>query len=166
MLVERGGDVIPKVVEVVPDPAEKDHPRERREFHFPAKCPVCGSEVVRAEGEADYRCVNVDCPARLSESLLHFSARNVMNIEGLGEALVTQLMERKHVSASPICMRSTKPRCCLSNASARSQHRISSTKLHDRKRLRLTACSLDWGCALSASAPRSCWPRNSAPWMR
>jgi DNA ligase (NAD+) len=99
VLVERGGDVIPKVVEVVPDPAEKDNPRERREFHFPAKCPVCGSEVVRAEGEADYRCVNVDCPARLSESLLHFSARNVMNIEGLGEALVTQLMERKLVSS-------------------------------------------------------------------
>jgi len=99
VLVERGGDVIPKVVEVVPDPAEKDNPRERREFHFPAKCPVCGSEVVRAEGEADYRCVNVDCPARLSESLLHFSARNVMNIEGLGEALVTQLMERKLVAS-------------------------------------------------------------------
>jgi DNA ligase (NAD+) len=99
VLVERGGDVIPKVVEVVPDPTEKDNPRDRREFHFPAKCPVCGSEVVRAEGEADYRCVNVDCPARLSESLLHFSARNVMNIEGLGEALVTQLMERKLVSS-------------------------------------------------------------------
>jgi len=98
VLVERGGDVIPKVVEVVPDPAEKDGPLERREFHFPSKCPACGSEVVRAEGEADYRCVNVDCPARLSESLLHFSARNVMNIEGLGEALVTQLMERKLVS--------------------------------------------------------------------
>jgi DNA ligase (NAD+) len=93
VLVERGGDVIPKVVEVVPDPAEKNPPRERREFHFPAECPVCGSEVVRAEGEVDYRCVNVDCPARLSESLLHFSARNVMNIEGLGEAAVTSLLE-------------------------------------------------------------------------
>jgi DNA ligase (NAD+) len=99
VLVERGGDVIPKVVEVVPDPTEKDHPRERREFHFPAECPVCGSEVVRAEGEADYRCVNVDCPARLLESLLHFASRGVMNIEGLGEAVVTQLMERKIVSS-------------------------------------------------------------------
>jgi DNA ligase (NAD+) len=99
VLVERGGDVIPKVVEVVPDPTEKDHPRERREFHFPAACSVCGSEVVRAEGEADYRCVNVDCPARLLESLLHFASRGVMNIEGLGEAVVTQLMERKIVSS-------------------------------------------------------------------
>ena len=89
--VERGGDVIPKVVEVVED---KDHPRGEKKFHFPKHCPVCDSEIARTEGEADYRCVNVDCPARLRESLLHFSARNVMNIEGLGEAVVTQLMDR------------------------------------------------------------------------
>jgi DNA ligase (NAD+) len=94
--VERGGDVIPKVVEVVED---KDHPRGDRQFHFPKHCPICGSEIARTEGEADYRCVNVDCPARLRESLLHFSARNVMNIEGLGEAVVTQLMDRGMVKS-------------------------------------------------------------------
>jgi len=94
--VERGGDVIPKVVEVVED---KDHPRGAKKFHFPARCPVCGSEIVRAEGEVDYRCVNVDCPARLRESLLHFSARSVMNIEGLGEAVVTQLLDRGMVKS-------------------------------------------------------------------
>jgi DNA ligase (NAD+) len=89
--VERGGDVIPKVVEVVED---KDHPRGDRKFHFPTHCPVCGSEIVKTEGEVDYRCVNADCPARLIESLLHFSARKVMNIEGLGEAVVEQLLDR------------------------------------------------------------------------
>ena len=89
--VERGGDVIPKVVEVVED---KEHPRGHKKFHFPSHCPDCNSEIVRTEGEADYRCVNVDCPARLRESLLHFASRGVMNIEGLGEALVTQLLER------------------------------------------------------------------------
>jgi len=89
--VERGGDVIPKVVEVVED---KDHPRGDRKFHFPKHCPVCNSEIVKTEGEVDYRCVNADCPARLIESLLHFSARKVMNIEGLGEAVVEQLLER------------------------------------------------------------------------
>jgi DNA ligase (NAD+) len=94
--VERGGDVIPKVVEVVED---KDHPRGTTTFYFPKHCPVCGSEIVRAEGEVDYRCVNVDCPARLRESLLHFSARSVMNIEGLGEAVVTQLLERGMVKS-------------------------------------------------------------------
>jgi DNA ligase (NAD+) len=90
--VERGGDVIPKVVEVVSD---KEHPRGTKTFTFPAHCPVCNSEVVREEGEADYHCINVDCPARLRESLLHFASRGVMNIEGLGEAVVTQLLERK-----------------------------------------------------------------------
>jgi DNA ligase (NAD+) len=89
--VERGGDVIPKVVEVVED---KDHPRGHKEFRFPTHCPECNSEIVRTEGEVDYRCVNVDCPARLTGSLLHFASRGVMNIEGLGDALVAQLLNR------------------------------------------------------------------------
>jgi DNA ligase (NAD+) len=89
--VERGGDVIPKVVEVVDD---KDHPRGKKSFHFPTHCPVCNSEVVREEGEADYRCINVDCPARVKESVLHFASRGVMNIDGMGEAVVTQLFEK------------------------------------------------------------------------
>jgi len=89
--IERGGDVIPKVVEVVED---AKHPRGKKKFHFPETCPACGSEVVRAPEEADFRCVNVDCPARLRESLLHFGSRGVMNIEGLGEAVVVQLMEK------------------------------------------------------------------------
>jgi len=93
--VERGGDVIPKVVEVVSDAG---HPRGSHAFVWPERCPVCGSEIKRTEGEADYRCVNIDCPARVAESLLHFAARNVMNIEGLGEAVVAQLLERKLVS--------------------------------------------------------------------
>jgi DNA ligase (NAD+) len=92
--VERGGDVIPKVVEVIED---KEHPRGHKKFHFPTHCPDCNSEVVRTEGEVDYRCVNIDCPARLLGSLLHFASRGVMNIEGLGEAVVAQLLERKLV---------------------------------------------------------------------
>lgn len=94
--VERGGDVIPKVAEVIED---KDHPRGTRKFKFPTKCPECGSEIVRAEGEADHRCVNADCPAKLRESLLHFGGRGVMNIEGLGDAAVQQLLERGMVKS-------------------------------------------------------------------
>lgn len=94
--VERGGDVIPKVVEVVED---KEHPRGHTKFQFPSHCPECNSEVVRTEGEADYRCVNVDCPARLRESLLHYASRHVVNIEGLGEAVVNQLLDRKMVGS-------------------------------------------------------------------
>ena len=89
--VERGGDVIPKVTRVVDD---KDHPRGRKSFHMPEKCPVCGGHVVRAEGEADHRCVNQKCPAKLRETILHFASRGVMNIDGMGDALVTQLTER------------------------------------------------------------------------
>ena len=89
--VERGGDVIPKVVEVVHG---KDHPRGTRKFAFPKACPECGNTVVREEGEADWRCVNADCPAKLRESLLHFGSRGVMNIEGLGDAAVGQLLDR------------------------------------------------------------------------
>lgn len=95
VLVERGGDVIPKVVEVVSD---KEHPRGDRNFHFPSHCPACGSAVARAEGEADWRCVNANCPARLRETLLHFASRRVMNIDGLGEALVDQLLDRKMIA--------------------------------------------------------------------
>jgi DNA ligase (NAD+) len=92
--VERGGDVIPKIVEVFADAA---HPRGHREIVFPRSCPECGSELVRAEGEVDWRCVNASCPARVREELLHFSARNVMNIEGLGDAMVVQLLAAGYV---------------------------------------------------------------------
>jgi DNA ligase (NAD+) len=88
VLVERSGDVIPKVVRVVKEG------KHRRAFHMPQHCPVCGGEVVRAEGEAASRCINTNCPARLKESVLHFSARGVMDIDGLGEALVDQLVDQ------------------------------------------------------------------------
>ena len=92
--VERGGDVIPKIVAVVDDAR---HPRGKREIEFPEKCPECDSELVRAEGEVDWRCVNANCPARLREELLHFSARGVMNIEGLGDVMVSQLLAAGYV---------------------------------------------------------------------
>jgi DNA ligase (NAD+) len=94
--VERGGDVIPKVVEVIED---ADHPRGKQLFEFPSVCPECASKVVREEGEVDYRCVNADCPAKLRETLLHFGRREVMNIEGLGEAVVEQLAEKQLVKS-------------------------------------------------------------------
>src|SRR6266851_5426696 len=89
--VERGGDVIPKVAKVM---ADKEHPRGHKTFHMPEVCPVCGTKVVRTEGEVDYRCVNANCPAKLRETILHFASRGVMNIDGMGEALVNQLTER------------------------------------------------------------------------
>ena len=88
VVVERSGDVIPKVVKVV------RQGENRVLFRMPAQCPVCGGEVAREEGEAATRCVNTNCPARLKESVLHFAARGVMDIDGLGDALVEQLVDK------------------------------------------------------------------------
>ena len=91
VLVERAGDVIPHVLKVV------KHGKEEIPFVMPAKCPVCGNRVHRAEGEVAYRCVNVSCPARRRESFLHFAGRHAMNIDGLGEKIVVQLIEHSLV---------------------------------------------------------------------
>ena len=85
VIIERSGDVIPKVVRVWAQG------KGRTAFTMPVNCPVCGGKVVREEGESARRCINVDCPARLKESILHFASRGVMNIDGVGEALVDQL---------------------------------------------------------------------------
>jgi DNA ligase (NAD+) len=88
VLIQRAGEVIPQVIKVV------IHAPDGREFRMPQTCPVCGGDVFRAEGEVAYRCVNVACPAQLKQSLLHFAGRRAMNIDGLGEALVDQLVDR------------------------------------------------------------------------
>jgi DNA ligase (NAD+) len=93
VVIERSGDVIPKVVRV----SSPGSPRTP--FHMPAQCPVCGGKVVREEGEVASRCINTDCPARLKESTLHFASRGVMDIDGLGEALVDQLVDRGLVAS-------------------------------------------------------------------
>ena len=97
VLIERSGDVIPKVVAVM---KERRTGKEKK-FAFPDHCPACGSETFRPEGEVISRCTNPSCPARLRESLLHFASRRAMNIEGLGDSLVDQLLEKKLVRAIP-----------------------------------------------------------------
>jgi|HubBroStandDraft_6_1064221.scaffolds.fasta_scaffold06307_3 DNA ligase (NAD+) len=94
--VERGGDVIPKVAKVLEDQKldVKEAPLKKKDIVPPELCPECGTRVVKTEGEVDYRCVNANCPAKLRETIRHFASRHVMNIEGMGDALVTQLTER------------------------------------------------------------------------
>jgi DNA ligase (NAD+) len=93
VLIERGGDVIPKVVKVI----ETKRDRHVRTFKMPKKCPVCGAEITRIDGEAVSRCTNLSCPAKLRESLRHFASRRAMNIEGLGDKLVEQLLANSMV---------------------------------------------------------------------
>jgi len=93
VLVERGGDVIPKVVKVI----ESKRTGKEKKFKIPTNCPVCGGLISRPEGEAVSRCIAADCGAQLIGRLLHFASRRAMRIEGLGVALAEQLLDRKLV---------------------------------------------------------------------
>jgi DNA ligase (NAD+) len=97
VLIERSGDVIPNVVSVM----KERRPRGARAFAWPKRCPVCRSKVFRPEGEVISRCENTSCPARVRESILHFAGRRAMDIEGLGEAIVDQLLGAKLVRSIP-----------------------------------------------------------------
>jgi DNA ligase (NAD+) len=146
VLVERSGDVIPKIVRVV----EPGNPR--RPFRIPRHCPVCGGHVVREEGEAASRCVNASCPARLRETLLHFSARGVMDIDGLGDALVDQLLARGLVHSVADLYRLTVAQLLeLERMGEKSAAKV----------IQNIEKSRSW-----ASAPHSCWPGTSEIWTR
>ncbi|HUL16641.1 MAG TPA: NAD-dependent DNA ligase LigA [Terriglobales bacterium] len=88
VLIERAGEVIPHVLRVVKEG------KNRRPFRMPKVCPECGSKVHKIEGEVAYRCVNGACPAKRRESVLHFAGRHAMNIDGLGEKIVDQLVDK------------------------------------------------------------------------
>src|SRR5882724_4112661 len=88
VLIERAGEVIPHVLKVV-KPG-----KGRKPFHMPKHCPECGSTIHHVEGEVAYRCVNAACPAKRKESILHFAGRHAMNIDGLGEKIVDQLVDK------------------------------------------------------------------------
>jgi DNA ligase (NAD+) len=93
VLIERGGDVIPKVIKVV----ESKRTGREKKFRMPEVCPVCGGRVSRPEGEALSRCIAADCPAQLIGRLLHFASRRALRIEGLGYALAEQLIANKMI---------------------------------------------------------------------
>jgi len=97
ILLERSGDVIPQVVSVM----KERRPRGAKAFAWPKRCPACGSKVFRPEGEVISRCVNASCPARVRESILHFASRRAMDIDGLGEAIVDQLLAAGLVRSLP-----------------------------------------------------------------
>ena len=94
ILIQKAGDVIPEVVEVL---KEKRTGKEQ-DFEMPKVCPVCGAEVVREEGEAATRCIGIECPARTLRNIVHFASREAMNIDGLGEAIIEQLLDKGLIS--------------------------------------------------------------------
>lgn len=94
VIIHKAGEIIPEVVEVLKDLRTG----KEKIFHFPKECPVCGGKVVRKEGEAAHRCINQDCPARTIERYLHFVSRTAMNIEGLGDKIIEQLVDADLIS--------------------------------------------------------------------
>ena len=94
VLIQKAGDVIPEVVEVL---KEKRDGNEKT-FTMPSKCPVCGADTIREEGEAVIRCTGIECPAMLFRSLIHFASRDAMNIEGMGPAIIEQLLDMKLIN--------------------------------------------------------------------
>ena len=94
VIIQKAGDVIPEIVEVV----TSKRTGEEKEFVMPRKCPVCGAEAVREEGEAAVRCTGIECPAKLYRNLVHFVSREAMNIDGLGENIIGVLLEKKMIT--------------------------------------------------------------------
>lgn len=91
VLVQKAGDIIPQVVEVVTD----KRTGEEIEFNMPTACPVCGEPTVRLDGEAAVKCINISCPAQIRRGIIHFASREAMNIDGLGESIITLLLNEK-----------------------------------------------------------------------
>ena len=91
VVIQKAGDVIPEIVEV----KKEKRTGNEKDFEMPKVCPVCGAEAVREEGEAAVRCTGIECPAKLFRNLVHFVSREAMNIDGLGESIIGQLLERK-----------------------------------------------------------------------
>ena len=94
VVIQKAGDVIPEIVKVI----ESKRTGSEIDFEMPKVCPVCGAEAVREEGEAAVRCTGIECPAKLYRNLVHFVSREAMNIDGLGENIINELLERKLIS--------------------------------------------------------------------
>ena len=161
VLIERAGDVIPYLVQVVTSKRPESEPEP---FRMPSLCPACGGLAARAEGEAVWRCTNTACPAQLKERLFHWGSRRAMDIEGLGEVIVGQLVDRGLVRDFSDLYRIEADTLAglerLAEKSAQNLHRASRAPRSAASR----GCSTPSASAWWASGPPSCWPRGSAPW--
>ena len=91
VVIQKAGDVIPEIVEAV----TSKRTGKEKEFVMPTKCPVCGADAIRIEGESAVRCTGIECPAKLYRNLVHFVSREAMNIDGLGENIIGILLDKK-----------------------------------------------------------------------
>lgn len=94
VVIQKAGDVIPEIVEAIKDKRTGNE----KEFSMPSVCPVCGALAIREEGESARRCIGIECPAKLYRSILHFASREAMDIKGLGDAIIEELLNRKLIN--------------------------------------------------------------------
>ena len=94
VLVQKAGDIIPQVIEVIKDERTGDE----IDFNMPDKCPVCSEPTVRLEGESAVKCINISCPAQIRRGIIHFASRDAMNIDGLGESIITLLLNENIIN--------------------------------------------------------------------
>ena len=97
VVIQKAGDVIPEVIDVI----KEKRTGEEKPFEMPTVCPVCGGEAVREEGEAVLRCIGIECPAKLYRSIIHFASKDAMDINGLGDAIIEELINRGLISNIP-----------------------------------------------------------------
>lgn len=102
VIIRKAGEIIPEIVRV------KSHCENSKPFEFPQRCPSCNSEVVKIDNEVAVRCLNTDCPSQLLRNLIHFSSKSAMDIEGLGESLITSLVNKKIVNSASDIYKLTK----------------------------------------------------------
>ena len=161
VIIQRAGDVIPEVVQVV---LEKRTGQEKN-FRIPDKCPVCGSDVDKPEGEAVARCTGIACPAQLKERIVHFASRGAMNIEGLGERIVDQLVEQGLIhDFADLYALTADDLLHLERMGPKLAGNLLSA-IAKSKKTSLSGSSTPWGSARSVNLYRGFSPANSPVWM-
>ena len=163
VIVRRAGDVIPEVVGVI----KEKRPKRTRLWHIPDKCPECGSKVIREEGEVAHHCTaGLYCPAQRTGAILHFAGRDAMDVEGLGDKLVEQLVEKKMIETVANLYHLKWMNSRRWNAWARNRRRTCSTILNAARKPRSCAFSMRSASRRSARPRPRRSPSTSARWRR
>lgn len=163
VVIRRAGDVIPQVVNVV----LSERPEDTREVVFPTHCPVCGSDVERVEGEAVARCTGgLICGAQRKESLKHFVSRRAMDVDGMGDKIIDQLVEKEYVHTPADLFKLTAGKLTgLERMGPKSAQNVVNA-LEKRKKPPLLASSMHLASVKSARPPQQVWRHISARWKR
>jgi DNA ligase (NAD+) len=150
VIVKKAGDIIPEVVGVLTD----KRTGEEVDFHMPTECPECHSVLERLEGEVALRCLNPKCPAQIREGLIHFVSRNAMNIDGLGEKVISQLFLHQLIADVADLYLLNVTNCSSWNGWEKNLSTICWRRLKHQKKIHLNGCCLGSASGLSVRRQR------------